>query len=145
MPRPRGRPTLKDPKKLEKIYELARQGKTDAQISKIVGITHRTLCNWKVSDWEFVSNLKENKMLADEMVEASLFKRATGYNYTEEASTREGIVALKKHAPPDATSMIFWLKNRKPKVWRDKVEHEHSLSERETLKLPDGRALEIEG
>lgn len=25
-----------------------------------------------------------------------------------------------EHYPPDATSMIFWLKNRQPDKWRDK-------------------------
>ena len=28
-----------------------------------------------------------------------------------------------KYYPPDSTALIFWLKNRKPKDWRDKIEH----------------------
>ena len=34
-----------------------------------------------------------------------------------------------KHYPPDSTAAIFWLKNRQPKVWRDRVEQKVVLSE----------------
>ena len=29
---------------------------------------------------------------------------------------------VKKHVAPDTTAQIFWLKNRKPNTWKDKVE-----------------------
>lgn len=29
-----------------------------------------------------------------------------------------------EHYPPDTTAAIFWLKNRKKREWRDKVEQE---------------------
>ena len=32
------------------------------------------------------------------------------------------MVTVDKCYPPDPTSMIFWLKNRQPLVWRDKKE-----------------------
>jgi hypothetical protein len=31
--------------------------------------------------------------------------------------------------PPDTTAAIFWLKNRRPKAWRDKHEMEHGVGE----------------
>ena len=37
-----------------------------------------------------------------------------------------GIVEIEDEIPPDTTAMIFWLKNRQPKIWRDKQETEHS-------------------
>ena len=119
----RGRPSLKTPDRVNKLLDLASKGMTDRQLSKTVGITPQCLNNWKKRDFEFFVSLNERKGQADKMVEASLLSRATGYDYTEEASTKDnGIVALQKHAPPDPTSMIFWLKNRQPKKWRDKVE-----------------------
>jgi hypothetical protein len=30
-----------------------------------------------------------------------------------------------EHYPPDTTACIFWLKNRQPEIWRDKVEGQH--------------------
>ena len=34
----------------------------------------------------------------------------------------------RKWQAPDVTAQIFWLKNRKPKEWRDKVEIQNELS-----------------
>lgn len=121
--RERGRPSLRErPEVVEKIMALAREGKTDMQIAEIVGVSHRTICNWKANDWEFSSYLKENKQLADDLVEASMFKAACGYEYWEQALTRDGLLEVRKHQPPNATSQIFWLKNRRPKNWKDRVE-----------------------
>jgi hypothetical protein len=33
-----------------------------------------------------------------------------------------------EHVPPDPTSMIFWLKNRRKEQWREKSEVEHTGS-----------------
>lgn len=33
---------------------------------------------------------------------------------------------ITKEVPPDTTALIFWLKNRQPKNWRDKQQIEHS-------------------
>jgi hypothetical protein len=31
-----------------------------------------------------------------------------------------------EHIPPDVIACIFWLKNRRPELWRDKHDVEHS-------------------
>lgn len=48
----------------------------------------------------------------------------------KEASKSELVVTkeVTKQVAPNPTSAIFWLKNRKPEVWRDKRETEHSGS-----------------
>jgi hypothetical protein len=33
------------------------------------------------------------------------------------------IVPTVKNYPPDTTAVIFWLKNRRPDEWRDKIDH----------------------
>jgi hypothetical protein len=33
---------------------------------------------------------------------------------------RVQIIPTTKYYPPDATSMIFWLKNRRPEQWKEK-------------------------
>ena len=52
-----------------------------------------------------------------------MLKRALGYEYEEE-TYENGILTkkVKKQVPPDTTAQIFWLKNRKPNTWKDKVE-----------------------
>lgn len=47
---------------------------------------------------------------------------------TKAVPTRERIILLEidKEMAPDTTAQIFWLKNRKPKEWRDKQDINHS-------------------
>jgi hypothetical protein len=33
------------------------------------------------------------------------------------------VTPLVKHYAPDPVACIFWLKNRRPDLWRDKVDH----------------------
>ncbi|CYX44282.1 HNH endonuclease [Streptococcus suis] len=50
---------------------------------------------------------------------------------------------VKKHVPADTTAMIFWLKNRKPDLWRDKREHDVSHSGAVSVNNPfDGLTTE---
>ena len=56
----------------------------------------------------------------------SLFGRAKGYEVTEvrDEVSEQGVkkVTTQKHVAGDTTAMIFWLKNRQPRQWRDKQE-----------------------
>ena len=126
--RPVGRPSIFSETVASKIIELGGEGKTDKQICEITGIGATTLDRWKREKENLRWALNKAKAAADELVEASLFHRALGYSHPEEKIfCSEGIVTrveTTQHYPPDATSAIFWLKNRKPKEWRDKTELE---------------------
>lgn len=90
----------------------------------------RTIYRWKIEHDEFCQALKGGKAAADERVERSLFAKATGYTFDAvkifqyEGSPVE--VPYREHVPPDTTAAIFWLKNRKPTEWRDKLDLNHS-------------------
>lgn len=77
----------------------ARDGLTDAQIANNMGITPKTLYEWKNKFSDISSALKKSKDIVDAEVENALYQKAMS---------------------GDVTAQIFWLKNRKPKVWRDK-------------------------
>lgn len=115
------------------IEGWARDGLSEEQISHNMGISQSTLKRWKKESKRIQSALKKNKAVADRIVENSLFKRANGFEYTETTEERilnpqtgqfEMVVTKKvnKVVLPDTTAQIFWLKNRKPDVWRDKRE-----------------------
>lgn len=105
---------------------MAAKGKTEAQVAVALGVSLTTLKNWKKKQPKFLVALQKGKDEADADVENSLYLRATGYQHHEtDIRVIEGQIVMTqmtKHYPPDATSMIFWLKNRKPKEWRDKIE-----------------------
>lgn len=113
--------------KLILLEGWARDGLTDEQIAKNIGINRTTLYDWKKKEVNIADALKKGKEVIDFEVENALLKKALGYSITieEEKIDKYGDVhVLKKevHVPPDTTAQIFWLKNRQVKKWRDKVE-----------------------
>lgn len=59
---PVGRPSDYDPSYCQKAIELGTKGKSLEQISGALGITYRTLCNWRDSHEEFFHALEEAKI-----------------------------------------------------------------------------------
>lgn len=112
---------------IEQAKKLCLLGAVDKEIANFFGVSEQTLNTWKKKHPEFLESLKEAKEEADSKVIRSLFERATGYSHPEDKIFNQGgealIVPTTKHYPPDATSMIFWLKNRQPEKWRDRQEH----------------------
>ena len=105
----------------------ARDGLTDEQIAKNIGIATSTFYEWKKKEIEFSEALKKGKEVIDFEVENALLKKALGYTITlnKQKVTKDGDVVditEEVHVPPDTTAQIFWLKNRKPNTWKDKVE-----------------------
>ncbi len=102
---------------------------TDADLAELFGVVESTLYLWKKEHTSFSEAISEGKVIADEMVERSLFEKATGYTCKDtKFATFEGQITdsqeYDRNYPPDTTAAIFWLKNRKPKDWRDKTEVE---------------------
>lgn len=125
-----GRPSKFDEALTEKIIGLAKEGKTDAEIAELIGVTERTFYLWKRSKPEFFQALKEGKSVADDLVVTALFRRAVGYSHKESkvVSTEGGaeVVEVIKHYPPDPVSAIYWLNNRQPEQWRNAHRLEHT-------------------
>lgn len=117
--------------KLLLLESWARNGLTDEQIATNMGICTATFYTWKAKHSEISEALKKGKEVVDIQVENALLKRALGYKYTE--TTKEAkwnpkteqfelIVTktVEKEVMADTTAQIFWLKNRRPRDWRDK-------------------------
>lgn len=119
-----------EPDNLIRLEGWARNGLTDEQIANNIGINRTTLYAWKAKYTDFSNALKRGKEVIDIMVENALLKSAMGYKYDEVVKERiynpetgeSEIVEVKrttKDVAPNPTSLIFWLKNRRPADWRD--------------------------
>lgn len=119
------------PDGLTMIQGFARDGMTDAQIAQKIGISTQTLYDWEKRFPEFLDALKKGKAPVDIEVENALLKRALGYDYEEviteiedlgEGRQKKHVRKITKHQPGEVSAQIFWLKNRRPGRWRDKIE-----------------------
>lgn len=119
------------PDGLTMLEGLARDGLTDELICKKIGIGARTFYEWMERFPQMAQAIKKGKAPVDIHVENALLKRALGYEYEETITEVEELAGghqkkhirkVMKHCPPDTTAQIFWLKNRRPERWRDKVE-----------------------
>lgn len=88
-----------EPESLILLEGWARDGLTDEEIAKNMGITAKTLYEWKNKYGEICEALKKGKEFADYQIENALYDSALNGN---------------------TTAQIFWLKNRRPDKWRDK-------------------------
>lgn len=107
----------------QKVLELAEMGKTDKQIANFVGMSPDVIWDQKKKDPKFLEAYVAAKLKADELVELSLFQRATGYvkEYKREVMSASGKVSEVMEATyiqPDTKAIQFWLKNRQPVLWR---------------------------
>jgi DNA-binding XRE family transcriptional regulator len=121
-----GQPSKLTKMDIRLIRYMYKKGATDQEVADELGVCRKTIHNWQVANPDFKESMKDWKSEADEEVERSLFERAKGYKCKEtKLFCHEGMVIAEdviKHYPPDATSCIFWLKNRKPDQWREKSE-----------------------
>lgn len=112
--------------KLTLLEGWARDGLTNEQIAKNICINVKTLYDWKNKESNICNSLKKGREVADYEVENALFKRAVGYTIqvNEQKIDKDGCIhdlVKDVHIPGDTTAQIYWLKNRKPDKWRDKV------------------------
>lgn len=112
------------PEKLTLLEGWARDGLTDEQIAKNIGIRRETFIEWKKKYPNISNTIKKGKEVIDYEVENALLKAALGFEYEETVTEKNGdkvlMKKMKRYAQPNSTALIFWLKNRRPDKWRDK-------------------------
>jgi len=85
--------------RFEEIKDWVRNGATDEEVAKRLGVAYSTLREYKTEFSAFSAVLKETKDIVDAQVENALLQNALKGNIT---------------------AQIFWLKNRRAKQWREK-------------------------
>ena len=117
----------------EIAYNYCLLGATDAKLAEFFDVTEQTINNWKRAHSSFFESINKGKVQADAEVATSLYIRATGYEHPEiKVFNNQGEIVtheVTKHYAPDPASMFFWLKNRHPKMWRDKQDIDHTSSD----------------
>ena len=136
-----GRPSRYRAEFAQQAVKLCRLGATDKDLASFFEVDEATINRWKITHPEFCESLREGKAIADAEVAEKLFRRATGYEHkavkiVADAKTgAEHQVEYIERYAPDTTACIFWLKNRRPDLWRDRIDNTHSG--------PNGGAVQV--
>lgn len=124
-----GKPPSFGPHIVEQTKRLCGKfGATDAQLADFLGVDVRTIYRWQLEHPEFCQAKRIGKEIADAHVERRFYEKATGYShpavkiFLRASDDKPVIVPYVEHIPPDTTAGIFWLKNRRPDLWRDRHE-----------------------
>lgn len=122
--------------RFDEIIEMLKEGEPEKKIAKKCGVSLAMWHIYKNNSKAFKMLVNNNKREADIKAENSLNKLVNGYHeYSEELIkirvNRDEevikIVKVKKYYPPNQASIAFWLKNRRPKQWKDKTDIENEM------------------
>lgn len=137
---PAGRPSAYKTEFAKAAEKLSALGATDIEIADFFEVDVRTVYRWKHDHEEFCQALNVGKAKADERVINSLYQKAVGYEqeavkiFMPGGATEPVYAPYREKIAPDTTAAIFWLKNRQPEQWREKVEQHHTGSLEVTTK-----------
>ncbi len=118
---------------LKRIPSWRKQGMTEEQVAKRLGVAYSTLSLYKNKHSEFSEALKKGREELIEELEDSLYRKAMGYEYEEQETwieevdgvQKKRIKRVKKQSLPDTGALAFALKNLSPNKWRDR----HDIAE----------------
>lgn len=140
-PRERGRPTSYRPEHCQTVMKLCRMGATLVEISTFLGVTEKTMFNWRMAHPEFDEAFFTGLKDPNARVEVSLFKQAVGYFMDEEdirvIDGKVVRVPIRKWYPPTPSAAIFWAKCKMG--WREQAEDQAepaTIEHEEVLESP---------
>lgn len=123
-------------------YKFFLLGATVEGLADLLGVNKDTIYQWARKHPEFNTAMRGGRDFADANVASRLYARAMGYSHAEEVIkvVDDKIVRVNtvKHYAPDPGAAIFWLKNRQPELWKEKVE----IIEKPSIALVDKDAME---
>lgn len=130
----RGKPCLYIKKGAEFFCEfgkrLALLGLNDEEMAAALGISRKTLHNYREWFEEFDEAIESGKNEADSKVVAALYKRAVGYEVEDEKIFQHQgvpvIVPYTRIVDPDVTAAALWLRMRQSRNWNKADKHEVS-------------------
>lgn len=143
-----GRPTKFNGEVARTALKLYAKGFTDAEVAEFLEVVVATVHNWKNEHPEFLDAIKAAKVAWDSRVERKLAERAMGYSHeaVKIFCNKDGDITearFTEHYPPDTAAGIFWLCNRQPDRWKQRVTHQGDPENpivSETVETPEMKA-----
>jgi predicted transcriptional regulator len=101
-------------------------GATNEELADFFEVSVSTINLWMLKHKSFSDAIRKGKMIADAEMADRLYQRGIGFSHPEtHVSCFQGeiiLTELTKHYPPDTKAATYWLNNRRPDRWRNRVE-----------------------
>lgn len=133
------------PEQLEQLESWARDGLQPCEIAEKIGISPEVFKRWRGVSKEIDDALSRGGEASDERVEGALFRKCTGFTIpvkkavklkrvmydngkktSEEERMEDG--TDETYVPPSVEAQMFWLKTRRPRVWRENAAKKHETA-----------------
>lgn len=130
-----GRPSSYDPKYVE-MLDAATPAEYGAatmnQIADFLKVKYNAMREWMTAHPEFAAAVSRARAKVDEDVENAFFRTTQGFKVSvvKQRLTRDGSVVDTEeevYIPPSTAAAQFWLRNRAPDRWKEKVEVETTV------------------
>jgi hypothetical protein len=110
------------------VEKLAGYGLAETEIADILGVKEKQFCRVLKKYRVLKDAVEQGRKRASMNVVESLYKKATGFVcevaiYTKHKGEATAHTAS-KYYPPDMKAITFWLKNRMPMEWREKIDQQ---------------------
>lgn len=129
----RGPTTGYKPEHCNIAYKFCLLGATNEDLAGLFEVSLSTIGTWLARHPEFRKAVQEGRDVADMDVAQSLLNKARGFTHPDVKVLKVDGAAEKvefdRYFPPDTQAAVFWLRNRRRHQWRERIEHEHSVSE----------------
>ena len=132
LPKPRSRvpavveSTIFWPDRIDHVRAIAMRGYTDDEMASVMGVSSDLLASWKAYYPMLAKAIEEGRTKADAEVVAALHRNAVGYSRTvdEVVRSRRGaqVLQIDKFYPGETSAQKYWLSNRNPSHWGEKLQ-----------------------
>lgn len=99
-------------------------GASPRELAELFDVSYATILKWMEQHEDFRQAIEDVGFHMNLRVENALLKTACGYEYTEIKDADGFITRTTKLVPGNVNAQKFWLTNRSPDRWKDKVEQE---------------------
>lgn len=117
---------------VKRAEELCQRGAGESDLAAALGVSVWAIKLWRTIHEDFAKAIKLGHERADDRVTMALYERCVGYTYdaikpmvVNQGGNQGSVIEeyhFKEHCPPDTGACRYWLNNRRPDIWRERVE-----------------------
>lgn len=136
---------------------LCERGAGETDLARHFKCTVWDIRLWRATHKDFESAVKVGRAAADDRVEMALYERAIGTTYEEVKrwwtplrDESGAVIGKEEHqtvttkiVPADTGAARYWLENRRPELWKNRVEVDHTMNNKDIRDIPTEELLRI--